>query len=92
MFALSHTISSVSSRTRELSNSTLLSKKTALTFGDILTSRINMEHTNRCRELGVNHDRKTLINRENLTTRGHSKAKCSEKIIYKNNIASMTPF
>jgi hypothetical protein len=66
MFALSHTILSVSTRTRELGKSTLLSKKTTQQLGDILASRISMEHTNRRGKLSVNHGSKTLIIRENL--------------------------
>jgi hypothetical protein len=69
MFALSMPFLSVSTQTKELGKSTLLSKKTTQQLGDILASRISTEHTNRRGKLSVNHGSKTLIIRENLTAR-----------------------
>jgi hypothetical protein len=93
MLTLSHAILSMRTRTRELGEGALLSKNTTQMLGDILTSRISTEHTNRRRKLSKNHGCKTLINRENLTTRRHKIQPCiTRKIIYKNDIISMAPF
>jgi hypothetical protein len=93
MLALSHAILSMSTRTRELSKSTLLSKKSAQCMGDLLASKTCMKHTNRSRELGMNHGSKFLIDRQDLTMRRHEiYPGVARKIIYKDNIVAMTPF
>jgi hypothetical protein len=82
----------VSTWTKELGKSTLLSKKT-MQLGDILASRISTEHTNRRGKLSVNHGSKTLVNIENLIVRRHKvKQSVEREIIYKDYIISMTPF
>jgi hypothetical protein len=84
VLALSHIILSVSARTGELSECLLLSKKTMQHMGDILPSRISAKHTDRRGELGVNHDSKSLIYRENLAMRSHElKPGISREIIDK---------
>jgi hypothetical protein len=84
MFTLSNTILSMGAPRGELSKSALLSKNTTQLFGDILTSRVSMEHTNRCRKLSEDHCRKTLIYGEHLTARTHEiQPSVPEKIIYK---------
>jgi hypothetical protein len=61
-------------------------------LGDILPSRINSKHTNRCAELGVNHGSKSLVYRENLAMRSHEvKPGIAREIIDKYNIIAMTP-
>jgi hypothetical protein len=80
-------------RTRELSESTLLSKNTTQMLGYVLTSRVSTEHTNRRRKLGKNHSMKMLIYGKNLTTRGHKiQPGITRKIIYKNDIVAMALF
>jgi hypothetical protein len=92
MLALSHAILSMSTRTGELSKSPLLSEKSTQHLGDILPSRISSKHTNMCGELGVNHGRKSLIDRENLTTRSHEvNPGIAREIIDKNNIVAIGP-
>jgi hypothetical protein len=71
MLTLSNVILSMCTRTGELSKSALLSKNTTQLLGDILTSRVSTEHTNRCRKLSEDHGRKTLIYGEHLTARTH---------------------
>jgi hypothetical protein len=93
MLALSHAILSMSARTGELSKSPLLSEKSTQHLGDIHPSRISLKDTNRCRELGVDHDRKWLIDRENLAMRSHEvNPSIAREIIDKNNILAMAPF
>jgi hypothetical protein len=84
MLMLSNAILSMGTRTGELSKSALLSKNTTQLLGDILTSRVSTEHTNRCRKLSADHSRKTLIYGEDLTARTHKiHPSVPEKIIYK---------
>jgi hypothetical protein len=93
MLTLRNAILSMRTRTRELSESALLSKNTPQMLGDILTNRVSTKHTNRYRELSVNHGNKELINRENHAMRRHKvNPGIVREIIYKNNIVSMTPF
>jgi hypothetical protein len=93
MLALSHTILSMSTRTRKLSKSTLLGKKSAQGMRDILSSRICTKDTNRSGELGMNHGSKSLINRQDLTTRRHEiYPSVTREIIYKENIVAMSSF
>jgi hypothetical protein len=84
MLTLSNAILSMGARTGELSKSALLSKNTTQLLGDILTSRVSTEYTNRCRKLREDHSRKTLIYGEHLTTRTHKiQPSVPGKIIYK---------
>jgi hypothetical protein len=47
---------------------------------------------NRHGEVGVNHGRKSLIDRENLATRSHEvKLGIAREIIDKNNLVTMAP-
>jgi hypothetical protein len=60
---------------------------------DILASRICTKHMNRSEELGMNHGSKFLIDKQDLTTRRHEiYPSVTRKIIYKENMVSMTPF
>ena len=61
MLALNHAILSMSTRIRELSRSTLLSKDSTQQLGDIFSTRVITEYKTRRRELSVNHGIKTLI-------------------------------
>ena len=61
MLALSHAILSMSTSTWQLGKSTLLSKDSMQHLGDILSSKVSTEHTNRHSELSVNHGSKRLI-------------------------------
>ena len=61
MLALSHAILSMSTRIRELSKSTLLSKDSQQQLGDIFSTRVITKYKTRRRELIVNHGMKTLI-------------------------------
>ena len=93
MLALNHAILSMSTRTRELRKSAMLSKNTTQHLGNILASGVSTEHTNRRRELSVNHGSKMLIDGKNLTTRSHKiKPSVTREIIYENNLVSMAPF
>jgi hypothetical protein len=93
MLMLSHAILSMRTRTRELSESTMLSKNTTQMLGDVLNSRVSMEHANRYRKLGKKHGCKTLIYGKNLTTRGHKiQPGITRKIINNNYIVAMAPF
>jgi hypothetical protein len=84
MLMLNNAILSMGARTRELSKSALLSKNTTQLLGDILTSRVSMEHMNRCRKLSEDHSRKTLIYGEDLTAGTHKiQPSVPGKIIYK---------
>jgi hypothetical protein len=84
MLTLSNAILSMGSRIGELSKSALLSKNTTQLLGDILTSRVNTEHTNRCRKLSEDHSRKTLIYGEHLNAKTHKiQPSVPGKIIYK---------
>jgi hypothetical protein len=90
MLALSHAILSMSTRTGELSKSPMIGKKSMQHLGDILPSKISSKHTNRCGELGVNHGRKSLIDRENLAMRSYEvNPGIARVIIDKNNIVAM---
>ena len=93
MLALSNTILSVGTRTRELGKTTLLGKKTMQHLGDILTSRVSSKDTNGHGELGVNHGSKSLVYRENLAARVHKvEPSVAREIINKKNIVAMTTF
>jgi hypothetical protein len=84
MLTLSNAILSMGARTGEQSKSALLSKNTTQLLGDILTSRVSTEHTNRCRKLSEDHSLKTLIYGEDLTARTHKiQPSVPRKIIYK---------
>ena len=61
MLALSHTILSMSTRIRELSKSTLLSKDSKQQLGDVFSTRVITEYKTRRRELNVNNGIKTLV-------------------------------
>ena len=61
MLALSRAFLSMSTRIRELSNSTLLDKDSKQQRGDVFSTRVITEYETRLRELSVNHGIKTLI-------------------------------
>jgi hypothetical protein len=93
MLALSNAILSVSTRTRELGESTLFGKKTTQHLGDILTSRVSTKNTDGRGKLGVNHGSKSLVYGENLTARFHQiKPSIAREVINKKNIVAMTTF
>jgi hypothetical protein len=78
MLLLSHAILSTSARTGEPSESPCSARK-----------RVNPKHMNRLGELGVHHDRKSLIYRENLATRSHEIKRSIARVIDKYNIVAM---
>jgi hypothetical protein len=71
MLALSNTILSMSTKTRELGKGTLLSKIGTMSSRDVFTSRVSTKNSNRRVELCADYSGKLLINRKKLTTRRH---------------------
>jgi len=71
MLTLGNTILSMSTRAGELRKSALCSKKTTMRIRNILACRISTESTNGRIKLCANHGGELLINRQELTTRGH---------------------
>ena len=71
MLTLNNTILSMSTRAGELWKSAMCSKKTTMRIRNVFASRINTESTNGRIKLCANHDGELLINRQELTTRGH---------------------
>jgi hypothetical protein len=91
MFSFSNTILSMSTRTRELSKSTIWGQKLSKSIGQILTTRVRAKNSNRCRKLCVNHANKGLINGTQLRVMLHEINLCIVRmIINKNNIMFMT--
>jgi hypothetical protein len=92
MLALSHTILSMSTRTRELSKSTLLSEK-KLVVNERYTHQYNMhENTNMNGELGMNHGRSFLYTDKTSLPEDMINLSVTRKILYKDNIVEMNPF